>query len=86
MSLRDPVSSRSVLLRRVAGAATPVRFWSVLSGSLLNEARVMLQQAGGGVLMTQRLACPPAPSSLEEFAGAFDSVLATLAQRRGFRD
>jgi hypothetical protein len=36
--------------------------------------------------MTQRLACPPAPGPLEEFAARFDDLFGTLAQRRGFRD
>lgn len=36
--------------------------------------------------MTQRLACPPVPGPLEEFAAEFDPVFETLAQRRGFRD
>jgi len=35
--------------------------------------------------MTKRLACPPAPGPLEEFAAHFDPLLARLAQRRGFR-
>ena len=36
-------------------------------------------------MMSQRLACPPAPGPLEDFAAAFDPLFATLAQRRGFR-
>ena len=36
--------------------------------------------------MTQRVACPPAPGPLEDFAARFDELFGTLAQRRGFRD
>ncbi len=36
--------------------------------------------------MTQRLACPPAPGPLEDFAARFDGLFGTLAQRRGFRE
>src|SRR5262249_23504057 len=36
--------------------------------------------------MTRRVACPPAPGPLEEFAARFDDLFGTLAQRRGFRD
>ena len=36
--------------------------------------------------MTQRLACPPVPGPLEDYAVEFDPVFGTLAQRRGFRD
>jgi SRSO17 transposase len=36
--------------------------------------------------MTQRLACPPAPGPLEEFAATFDRLFGTLAQRRSFRE
>src|SRR5215216_5696967 len=36
--------------------------------------------------MTQRLACPPAPVPLEDFAARFDGLFGTLAQRRGFRE
>ena len=46
----------------------------------------MQGEAAGGVVMTQRVACPPAPGPLEEFATEFDPVFGTLAQRRGFRD
>jgi DDE superfamily endonuclease len=35
--------------------------------------------------MTKRLACPPAPGPLEEFAAQFDPLFARLEQRRGFR-
>ena len=35
--------------------------------------------------MLARLSCPPAPGALEAFAVQFDSLLQTLAQRRGFR-
>lgn len=35
--------------------------------------------------MTQRLACPPAPGPLEDYAARFDDLFETLAQRRGFR-
>jgi hypothetical protein len=37
------------------------------------------------VAMPKRLACPPAPGPLEDYAAQFDSLLARLAQRRGFR-
>ncbi len=36
--------------------------------------------------MTERRPCPAAPGPLEEYAAQFDSLLGTLAQRRGFRD
>jgi SRSO17 transposase len=36
--------------------------------------------------MTQRLACPPAPGPLEDYARQFDDRFETLAQRRGFRE
>jgi len=36
--------------------------------------------------MTKRLPGPPAPGSLEEYAGQFDERFGTLAQRRGFRE
>jgi hypothetical protein len=36
--------------------------------------------------MTERLACPPAPGPLEEYAVGFDEVFANVAQRRGFRE
>jgi len=36
--------------------------------------------------MTKRLPCPPAPGPLEAYAGGFDDLLGTLAQRRGFRE
>jgi SRSO17 transposase len=36
--------------------------------------------------MPRRLACPPAPGPLEEFAGRFDDVFGRLAQRRAFRE
>jgi SRSO17 transposase len=35
--------------------------------------------------MTKRLACPPAPGPLEDYATQFDPLLARLAQRRSFR-
>jgi hypothetical protein len=35
--------------------------------------------------VTKRLACPPAPGPLEDYAVRFDPLLARLAQRRGFR-
>ena len=35
--------------------------------------------------MTKRLACPPAPGPLEDYAAQFDALLARLAQRRGLR-
>jgi hypothetical protein len=36
--------------------------------------------------MTVRRTCPPAPGALEGYAAEFDPLLATLAQRRGFRE
>src|ERR687884_864506 len=36
--------------------------------------------------MTKRLACPPAPGPLEDYATQFDPLFARLAQRRGFRE
>jgi hypothetical protein len=36
--------------------------------------------------MTERRPCPPAPGPLEVFAGHFDPLFGTLAQRRGFRE
>lgn len=45
----------------------------------------MLYQAVGGDTMTRRLACPPAPGPLEDYAAQFDDLFETLAQRRGFR-
>jgi hypothetical protein len=35
--------------------------------------------------MTKRLACPPAPGPLEDYAAQFDPLLGSLAQRRGLR-
>ncbi len=35
--------------------------------------------------MTKRLACPPAPGPLEDYAAQFDTLFGSLAQRRGFR-
>src|SRR6266487_5802448 len=40
---------------------------------------------GGGAAMTKRLACPPAPGPLEDYAAGFDPLFGSLAQRRGFR-
>jgi hypothetical protein len=40
----------------------------------------------GGVEMTQRAICLPAPGPLEDFAAKFDDLFSMLAQRRGFRD
>src|SRR5262249_34687071 len=37
-------------------------------------------------MMSERLACPPAPGPLESFAAAFDGLFRTLAQRRSFRE
>src|SRR5436190_10214645 len=37
-------------------------------------------------MMSQRLACPPAPGPLEDFAAPFDPLFSTLAQRRSFRE
>lgn len=36
--------------------------------------------------MTKRLPCPPAPGPLEGYAGRFDDLFGTLAQRRGFQE
>jgi hypothetical protein len=36
--------------------------------------------------MTRRVACPPAPGPLEDYARRFDDGFASLAQRRAFRD
>src|SRR3954454_6729085 len=36
--------------------------------------------------ISQRLACPPAPGPLEDFAAPFDALFDTLAQRRSFRE
>jgi SRSO17 transposase len=36
--------------------------------------------------MTTRRPCPPAPGPLEDYATQFDPLLASVAQRRGFRD
>jgi SRSO17 transposase len=36
--------------------------------------------------MTARRACPPAPGPLEAYAGQFDQLFGTLAQRRNFRE
>src|ERR1700704_6805291 len=36
--------------------------------------------------MTERRPCPPAPGPLEAYAGQFDPLFGTLAQRRGFRE
>ena len=35
--------------------------------------------------MTKRLACPPAPGPLEDYAAQFDALFTRLAQRRGLR-
>jgi SRSO17 transposase len=35
--------------------------------------------------VTKRLACPPAPGPLEDYAAQFDPLFARLAQRRGLR-
>ncbi len=35
--------------------------------------------------MTKRLACPPAPGALEDYAAQFDELFGRLAQRRGLR-
>jgi hypothetical protein len=35
--------------------------------------------------MTKRLACPPAPGPLEDYAAQFDPLFARVEQRRGFR-
>ena len=36
--------------------------------------------------MTERRPCPPAPGPLEAYAGQFDPLFGTLAQRRSFRE
>jgi DDE superfamily endonuclease len=48
--------------------------------------QVVLRHEGGGVAMTQRIACPPAPGPLEAYAEHFDALFDTLAQRRSFRE
>src|SRR5205809_6127273 len=35
--------------------------------------------------MTKRLACPPAPGPLADYAAQFHALFGSLAQRRGFR-
>jgi hypothetical protein len=35
--------------------------------------------------MTQRMACPPVPGPLEDYALQFDDLFRSVAQRRGFR-
>jgi SRSO17 transposase len=35
--------------------------------------------------VTKRLACPPAPGPLEDYAAQFDALFGSLAQRRGLR-
>src|ERR671937_1342417 len=41
---------------------------------------------GGGAAMTKRVACPPAPGPLEDYAAQFDTLFGSLAQRRRFRE
>ena len=36
--------------------------------------------------MTRRVPCPPAPAPLEAYVQQFDDLVASLAQRRAFRD
>src|SRR5262249_27057766 len=45
----------------------------------------MRWEVGGGGVVTQRLACPPAPGPLGEYAARLDDLFETLAQRRSFR-
>lgn len=56
------------------------------SATLLNRARMLLAQPGGGAHVTRRLTCPPAAGPLEAFAREFDPLFGSLAQRRGFRE
>src|SRR3954452_9046966 len=46
----------------------------------------MLVGMRGGVAMTRRVPCPPAPGLLEDYAAQFDDLLPNVAQRRAVRD
>src|ERR1044072_3495831 len=65
--------------------ATPRAPPSATSGTLLAQERILLDEAGG-LVMTERRPCPPAPGPLEAYAGQFDPLFSSLAQRRGLRD
>src|SRR5438105_416732 len=55
------------------------------TGTLLARERILLGHAGG-LAMTERRLCPPAPGPLEAYAAQFDPLFGTLAQRRNFRE
>ena len=46
----------------------------------------MWYTVAGGAVMTHRVACPPAPGPLEEYATHFDDLFTHAAQRRCFRE
>jgi SRSO17 transposase len=46
----------------------------------------MLTGNRGGVAMTRRVLCPPAPGLLEDYAAQFDAQFASVAQRRALRE
>jgi DDE superfamily endonuclease len=46
----------------------------------------MWYTVAGGAVMTRRVACPPAPGALEEYATHFDDLFTHAAQRRCFRE
>jgi hypothetical protein len=46
----------------------------------------LVRGQGPTTTMTTRRPCPPAPGPLEHYATQFDPLLASVAQRRGFRD
>src|SRR6266487_5233928 len=69
-----------------------LRFWAAMpepitaiNGTLLARERILLGHAGG-LAMTERRPCRPAPGPLEAYAGQFDPLFGTLAQRRNFRE
>src|SRR5690348_62152 len=46
----------------------------------------MLAGLRGGVAMTRRVPCPPAPGLLEDYVAQFDDQFASVAQRRAHRE
>src|SRR5207253_9424280 len=60
----------------------------ILAGTLLSRERILLVllDRAGGLTMTERRPCPPAPGPLEGYAAQFDRLFGTLAQRRRFRE
>lgn len=64
--------------------ATIVELCNQANGTLLTSEQVLRALVGGGVTMTQRLACPSRPVPLEDYAASFDDLFGSLAQRRGF--